>query len=217
MKKIVKLFIIISLFIINPLEIRAVEIDEMYCTDTQKNIQMEAIDYTNFIFYEENGSIKLNVDREMTFIDIYDATNKKYYYEGITKYSYNSSIKQNSVIKIEFYSNVVPCVGEKIGELELETPTLNKFYEHEACDGVYGYTLCDKWYNNNLSEADFIYYVDLYKNSYYYIDENEVVYFFDKVLNFLFEYYLVITLPIIIVGTGLIIFIIYSEKKKSLI
>lgn len=100
-----------------------------------------------------------------------------------------------------FYGNT-SCLGEKISNLYVNTPTYNPYSTDSVCDNAKEYELCQKWVKHGLSREEFVKNVEEYKYERDSVDDEEIEKGF-SLIDFIINLFTNIFFDI-----GLIIFII---------
>lgn len=152
--------------------------------------------------------------------DIYfvDTTNNKVYKNNnseITLKDYNSG----QTIVYNFYSSNLDCQDTVLYTIRIVLPQYNIFYNDPVCDGAKEYSLCQRWYGNNLSYNTFLDKVNQYKENKKENDNNLEIEpeevgnnnLLHYVINFLTNYYYVI----LIIFCGIFIIVSYIRNKKN--
>lgn len=152
--------------------------------------------------------------------DIYfvDTTNNKVYKNNnseITLKNYRSG----QTIVYNFYSSNLDCQDTVLYTIRIVLPQYNIFYNDPICVGAKEYSLCQRWYGNNLSYNTFLDKVNQYKENKKEndnnleiepeeIDNNNLLHY---IINFLTNYYYVI----LIIFCGIFIIVSYIRNKKN--
>lgn len=112
-----------------------------------------------------------NVSPELYFKDVNQNVYKTYSWEEneIILYDYPDGGSNNFI----FYANKT-CSGEKVGNIYVNLPTYNPFYQLSVCDGASEYKLCQKWVKHSLNRIEFINNVKEYKTTNGIIDDSEI-------------------------------------------
>lgn len=148
-------------------------------------------------------------------IYLYDSLNdKKYNQVGeIVLKNYSDGIKYRFFIK----SNDNDCKDEVLMTKYVTLPKYNIYYGNSLCEGIEDYALCQRWGSfsvNNYEEYETQ--IKKYKSSLVKkesnIENKEEETFFDKVTDFLYDYYIFILSGIIIIGL-IIIYYLYKKDK----
>ncbi len=222
MKK--KLFIFILLLILIPLKIDAARIP---CTKKNLN-KLKSQAYSVKLSYElvnnkESGNyVRVNVS------DIPDGLEVRY---GGISYYYDEEKPIQEVISHtyggETYSfdiyvepnQHVACVGEKLITKSITVPKYNPFSEREECIEYEEFPLCNKWYKGKIE--DDLYFneeLDKYIKSLKKpepVDPAEKIGFYDKVVEFVQDHIVLISVVIALIVIGIIYLIVRAIIRKK--
>lgn len=96
-------------------------------------------------------------------------------------------------------------------------PSYNKYYKDSLCDGIENYFLCQKWANvGTISYSDFKKGIESYrlqnKITEPVIDEDIEYSFWDKIRNFVADYYFYFVL-VFVFFVGIVLFVKQKQKK----
>lgn len=173
-------------------------------------------DYTMENNYPSFNVTITNITPDMYF---YDTVMRRNYYYGdtnngeITIYGYTGTSGN-----LKFYSNVGECYGVSLGTKYYKFPKFNSYYNSDLCQGMWDYSICQKWADINYSYTEFKDKIEEYKNSDEEQEEVVIEYqkgFFDKLIEFYINYYYII-LGLIIIVFGTIIFINSRKNRFNL-
>lgn len=209
---------IISLILLTPLSVQA------QCS-TAEIVRLQKIaGNVNFkVDYTENYPIvkfHITISNMHPDIKIFDIHKGEIYTYGmdpanpseITIYNYD----EDRTLEYIIYSTYASCPDEIVFKNYVTLPFYNHYYKNEQCQGLQGYKLCQKWEKNELNYAEFTETITEYKNSHKIPDSTEQKNdgkTYDKIIEFVAKYYLIILIPIIVICGGLII---YIDKKDGL-
>ena len=114
-----------------------------------------------------------------------------------------------------FYSNRNECRGILLGTKYLTFPIYNKFFTNDICKDMIGFSYCNKWVPKEYTYSEVESAIKKYKES---IDDDSKPTkeihnktFWESLLDFYVNYYIIVLLAIIVTG----IIIIYTYNKKS--
>lgn len=210
--------IIIGMILLLPLSVKA------ECSNSEKVRLQKIAGNVNFkIDYTENYP---KVDFHITItnmhpdIRIFDTYTGNIYTYGmdpnnqseITIYNY----KDDKTIQYIFYSQYANCKDEIVFKNYVTLPSYNHYYMDKLCQGLNGYKLCQKWEKNTMNYAEFLTSINKYRENHNITnnatDNDNEKYKYDEIINFVSKYYLFILIPIIIICSGLIV---YLDKKDG--
>lgn len=124
--------------------------------------------------------------------------------------------EDDRTVEYIFYSTYENCPEEIVFKNYVTFPSYNHYYKNELCEGIKGYKLCQKWEKNTLNYAEFTETMTEYKKTNQIqnnIEKNDdTSKNYDKIIDFISKYYLIILIPIIVVCSGLIV---YLDKKDD--
>ena len=214
-KKILIITLMIYVFFAHIDEAQTMSYD---CLKEDKDKLIELAKVINVDFYEENGSINARVNNIYKYFFIVDQANNKTYKGFDFDKIIIKDVGDKKKINLSIYSDMSSCNKEKILNIEVPVPIANKFYEHDVCKNINMHLFCDKYYDNNLNESQFVQLVNQYKKKYiineYRYNELSTT---EVILEFLSNYYLIITIPLILFCTmGIILLNIKESKSKKL-
>lgn len=148
-------------------------------------------------------------------IYLYDSYNDKKYVQ--TGEFVINDFKDGTKYRFFIKSNDNDCKDEVLITKYITLPKYNQYYGDPICKGIENYTLCQKWGTFNVtSYKEYKEKIEKYKASLIKEEEKKVENkkqtLIDKVINFLYKYYVIILSTIIIVGSILIFYL--SKKDK---
>lgn len=141
---------------------------------------------------------------------IVDQTNKQIFYYNNKNEIVISNYNPNSTIEFIVYASSGSCKGEHLITNYVTLPPYNPFYKDSVCEGVTDYKLCNRWILVDLSYDDFIEKVKKYKEQTKQeeipdeVPEDELI---EKIIIFLSKYSFYLFGGIIVVCSGLIIYL----------
>ena len=212
--------IIISMILLAPLSVKA------QCT-TAETVRLQKIagnvnfkvDYTeNYPMVKFHITIS-NIHPDIKIFDIHTGNTYTYGMDPanpseITIYNYN----EDKTLEYIIYSTYSNCPDEIVFKNYVTLPAYNHYYKNEQCKDLQNYKLCQKWEKNDLNYAEFTKTITKYKETQKIPpapekkeDDEEESY--DKIIEFISKYYLFILIPIIVICSGLMI---YLDKKDDL-
>ena len=222
MKKYFYYSIFIVILFINPLIVNA------ECTYSEKVRLQKIAGNINFSYdFEEkisNGKIN-GIEFFVTIANIHpdiyikDVIKNVYYY-----YNSDSAIMRigdyisGMVNVFNIYSNVDNCKNELIYTKYVNLPYYNRYYADNACKGIEGYELCQRWQATDLTYSQFVKKINEYKENLKKDpnnggpDEEDKGFDFELIYQFISKYYLIILVSIIAVCLSAIF---YLNKKNS--
>lgn len=221
MKKII--YILLLLILINfPITVFAREICEF---SEKARIQKIASNVTTSYVYREVKGVDKGYN--IVYFDVYISnvqdsiriintkTGERYYpnsnKEIIIKYQ-----TAGSYLKYRILGNVTGCFEDNILDIYVTLPNFNKYYTDAICKKIPNYKLCNKWTNTSkttysqFKNASQKYIEGLNKHDDREVTENKLT-LFEKVISFLADYSLIIFGSIVVICTGLIIYLIKKD------
>jgi len=216
MKRIKVILFVFSLLMVMPNTIYAL------CDYKEKSELQSLAGNLNFTYnYEENGEgINSNVKFSITITNMHpnlyivDQTN-------IQVYNYNDNgeividgYSPGSTIQFIVYGNTTNCMSVELMNNYITLPSYNHFYRDTVCDGVSNYKLCNRWTKVDMSYDEFKRKVEQYKEGLSIKEEpitEKETDLIEKIITFLSKYSLYIFGLIIVVCSGLIIYL----KRKD--
>ena len=212
--------LIVSAILLFPLQVKA------QCS-TAETVRLQKIaGNVNFkVDYTENYPIvkfHVTISNLHPDIKIFDMHTGNIYTYGmdpnnpteVAVYNYDD----DRTLEYEIYSTYANCPDEIVFKNYVTLPSYNHYYKNEQCEGLQNYKLCQKWEKNKLNYAEFTETMVEYKETHKIPEagqkqeeeENEIS---DKVIEFISKYYMIILIPIIVICSGLMI---YLDKKDDL-
>ncbi len=147
-----------------------------------------------------------------------------YFFDSLNEKSYtqHGEFKLNNFEdgkKYRFFikSSDKNCKDEVLLTKYITLPKYNQFYGDPICEGIENYTLCQKWGTFNVTTyKDYVAQIQKYKSknkkeNTEVIEEKQPT-LTDKILNFLYKYYIFILVGIIVIGSSLIFYL--SRKNR---
>lgn len=216
MKRYRKLFILLVLFVLVPMNVNALmcqNSDKVKYQDMARNI---AYSYDSI---DKNGRVLFT----LTFTNVPTALALRNARSGNWYFSKGQDIVITNLEEAGRYRYEVYAIdGQGCDNISLFTfnillPYYNKYHTDILCDGIEGYELCQKWLNNQYSYEDWQKKVFAYRKSliveppktegktHIYTTIEKIVDFYGKI------YYIV--LPVIIIG-GMLTIYIYNKKRE---
>lgn len=215
MKKILCVFIVVSVFFTNILTCKAICNDDVLLA--AKNVKVEAIPMTEDLIYYV---IKISNLTPEVYVTVYEDDNGT-----TTSYTYEDS--ENGVIEIEHwyiyekvyytvnvYSEVEGCTDESLNEITVNTKKFNERYGYVSCEENPDYEKCDPFYEPPVGEEQTD--EEFYEEIQEYNKEQDMS-FLEKTWNAIKEYYLYVLIPIVIVAViyGILIYVYKAKKGET--
>ena len=215
MKKILCVFIVVSVFFTNILTCKAICNDDVLLA--AKNVKVEAIPMTEDLIYYV---IKISNLTPEVYVTVYEDDNGT-----TTTYTYEDS--ENGVIEIEHwyiyekvyytvnvYSEVEGCTDESLNEITVNTKKFNERYGYVSCEENPDYEKCDPFYEPPVGEEQTD--KEFYEEIQEYNKEQDMS-FLEKTWNVIKEYYLYVLIPIVIVAViyGILIYVYKAKKGET--
>ncbi|MEG0137580.1 MAG: hypothetical protein RR708_01160 [Bacilli bacterium] len=149
-------------------------------------------------------------------ISIYDTESNKIIENTPSNEIVISNQQPGKYLKYYIYGNIDGCREIRISTIYVTLPNFNKYYSDPICRNIPDYELCNKWSQVNLTYKDFskkvnVYLSGLVEETKPGISVNNIT-IFEKIINFLANYSLVIFGSIIIICAGLIYYLIRKDE-----
>lgn len=209
MKKVLT-FILFSLLILFPINAKAAT-----CTYTDKaNLRKKASNVMpSYIYTEDEDGVKFSVTLTNLSSDLYvidKITGIRYNYNGSSELTIDG-YDAGSKIQYEIYAIDSSCFAKYLTIKYVNLPNYNKYYKDPLCVGKESYSVCYKWNKVDITYDEFKKRVNTLYNESVKDEQKEEVKttIFDKIYNFLHEYYI-----FIIIGLIAIVFSIMIIKNK---
>ena len=212
MKKVI-IFVLFTLIIMFPMNV-----DALSCSYEDKAVLRKKASniMPSYTYTESNDSVLFSVTLTNLSQDLYivdKTTNKRYNYNGsseLTIKGYEAGVK----VQYEIYTTNSDCFTKYLTIKYVNLPNYNKYYKDPLCVGKESYSVCYKWNKVDITYDEFKERVKKIYNEQTKEEEiNEEIKetLFDKIYNFLHDYYV-----FIIVGLVLITFsIIFFRNRKN--
>ena len=215
MKRIKVILFVFSLLMVMPSIVNA------QCDYSEKGRLQSLAGNLNFSYnyIEVDDGINSSVDFSITITNlrpelyIVDQTNIRIYYYNGSDVVING-VNPGTTVQFIVYGNTKNCKGVELITNYVTLPSYNRFYKDDVCSDISGYQLCNRWSKVNLSYEEFVEKVLKYKsqlkkeNPSSNVEELGII---DKIVNFLSKYSLYLFGGIIIICSGLIIYL----KRKD--
>ena len=217
MKKIKVMLFVFSLLMVMP------NITKAKCDYEEKSRLQTLASNLNFTYNytkikEENNFSKvgfnITIANMQSELYVVEQTNQKIFYYNNQKEIVISNYNPGSTIEFIVYANTNSCLGERLITNYVTLPPYNQFYKDPICDGVVGYQLCNRWAYVSMSYDEFVENVKSYKekmNQGNILPEEPDEDLIEKIIAFLSKYSFYLFGGIIIICSGLIIYL----KRKD--
>lgn len=209
MKKLI-LIMMFSFLMLLPVNIKAL------CTYNDKAILRKKASNVipSYTYKESEDGVSFSITLTNLSSDIYiiDKTT------GI-RYPYNNSSEltidgysAGSKIQYEIYAVDSNCIAKYLTIKYVNLPNYNKYYKDPLCVGKENYSVCYKWNKVDITYDEFKKRVNtLYNESIKEEPKEEELTIFDKIYNFLHDYYIFIFIGLTVIVFG----IIMIRNKKN--
>ena len=166
---------------------------------------------------EQFSTVTFDVMLSNTHKDIYivdEQTDQVYHNNSISEITIARQ-KPGKYLKYSVYGNVSGCYEQKLTTLYVTLPSFNKYYTDPLCRNIPDYTLCNKWNKVDMSYKDFQTKVNKYleslsKRGSIITNDNDIT-LFEKIIDFLAKYSLIIFGSIVLICSVLIIYLVKKD------
>ena len=160
----VRKYFLIMIFLTFVSSTLTLEVSAMFC-DTSEIARQKQI--ATHVRYSKNYSIRDDMSLDF-FVELYNVRENHIIYlngrrlnkddlEKNNNEAYILPVSENRVSKIDIVlSDDIGCENNNLKTMYVNYPKHNEFYNHEICLGREMLRQCDRWFNHNLSESEFV-------------------------------------------------------------
>ena len=214
MKKYGKFLMLLGLFVMLPITVKA------ECTDEEMAKWKSLAQNVNVSYdaVEKNGKTNFsitfsNLTRDL---EIYDSDNKKMYSTSKKEYVITKT-KASKTYRFDIYAKHDYCGRVSLYTIYADIPPYNKYHKDDICLGIENYSLCQKWVLIKYSYDDWKLKVKQYKDSLNIEVEDKpssekVESLIEKIVDIYSKIYYII-FPVIIF-VGILTIYVYNKKRE---
>lgn len=222
MKKIVILTFLFTIMML-PSSAKAITCDYTYKAELRKRAANVMPSYT---YEEKNDTVTFTITLTNISSDLYvtqtitddskiyiDPEEKiKRYYPNKNNEIVLTGFKAGQKVKLDIYLNATDCIVYSLTTKYVNLPYYNKYYKDPLCEGKENYSVCYKWNKGNMTQEEFEKRVKELYNEQPKKEETkeEEETLFDKIYDFLHEYYI-----FILGGIAVIMIAIMLLRRKK--